>query len=384
MSRRGARPIEDQLRLLLAVTDALSREGSVIDVKGVSYVLGITDEEAADVIEDVMEAALGADVSTGVVLPLEGDGVRGLRLMGGVEPLRALRMTRSEAQAMAEILDGLGVDGESLGGLRPRIEEALFPIGDPSDGSDANGSRERGRSGALGTKDPGAEESAAKASATDLAKHLVICLDALYGHRGLAFSYLGERGVSTKRVVEPLSVRYLFGQWVLDALDLSGDGAGAEPSVLNADDATTPKEPVSRETLQQEAGEQDADRRLLDHRRFFLAGRLRAIEPVDLPRTHPTLRNLPWDEGGQWVRLYFTDRSRYDGSSAWTWSREVPRGRLRAWEKRRIDPNGCAVDVRLFPGSPYLARLVVACAGTCTTDDPALLADIRAYLATLP
>ena len=127
-----------------------------------------------------------------------------------------------------------------------------------------------------------------------------------------------------------------------------------------------------------------SDEDLLDRRRFFLVSRLRDLRAVPLDEHHPELRGRPWDEGGRWARLYFTDRSCFDASLDWTWAREVPRGQLTAEERRRITSAGCAVDVRHFAGSPYLARLIAACAGACTTDDPALVAEVRAYLASLP
>ncbi len=347
MSGRGARPIEDTLRPLLSIVNALSREGAVIDACGVSYLLGLSDEAAQGAIDDVFEAARGADEAEGAVLPLVGDADEGIRLMDGSQALPALRMSDAEALAATEMLDALGVDGEALGGIRTTIEEALFPLGQR-----------------LAAARP-------HKAAGSLPQQLVRCLDALWCNRGLAFAYSGERdrgaglrpgSPAGERVVEPLGVRYLFDQWVLDALLVPSDGG--------ADDGSATPDGASEDPLAL--------------RRFFLVSRLENLHDLPLDEHHPELRGRPWDEGGRWVRLYFTDRSYFDASLEWAWAREVPRGQLTAKERRRITGGGCAVDVRHFAGSPYLARLISACAGACTTDDPALADEVRAYLAALP
>lgn len=349
--KAGARPIESTLAPMLAIADALSNPEATIAPAGVAYLLGVSEREAADLIDEVQRAAEGAGEAGGATLPLsvtEG-GELYLASPTARRP-KALRLTMAEAQAVEELLEALGVDDEAFDGVRPAIARAFYPAG--FNASEA----------------PGAEGGA-------LPAQLAACLDALACHRGLTFTYEGQRRTRTKRRVEPLSLGFFAGEFTLVALDLNALGALRRELAAKTDDAGTgePRAPL------EPTGDD-----LLACRRFFRVRRIGDPRSFKLRHHHEELRELPWDAGNRWARLYFTDRCLFEDYEDWTWARPVLRSRLSAAERRRIGPDGLAVDVCLFEGSPYLARLIVSCGGACTTDDPEIRAQVAAYLRKLP
>ena len=335
----GAPPLESTLAPLIAVANALSNPKATIHPDGVAYTLGISVSEARELIDEVALCAEGGEEAGSVVLPLVRPGEGEIALASSTTPPAALRLTTAQAQAVDEVLDALGIDGEAFYGIRPAIEGALYPA-------------EYAREGEL------AGTAASSEDEEPLLPHqLALCLDAIACHRGLAFSYEGQRA-STERRVEPLSLGLHAGEYVLQALDL-GALASLEAATPTADD-------------------------LLACRRFFRVRRMGELESFPLAAHHDELKALPWDSGNHWARLYFTDRRLFEDYEDWMWTRPVPRTELSPEERARIGRRGLAVDVVLFDGSPYLARLIVSCGGACTSDHPEVKAQVRRLLATLP
>ncbi len=337
----GAPPIESTLAPLIAVANALSNPEATIHPVGVAYTLGVSEAEARELIDSVALSAEGGEEAGSVVLPLiESSDGELMRAQSTTSPA-ALRLTTAQAQAVDEVLDALDLGDEDFDGIRPALTRALYPAGY-------------------------AHERAAGASPSadaPLPRQLAACLDAIACHQGLAFSYEGQRASSERRV-EPLSLGFHAGEYVLQALDL---------------DALSDLE-EARAELGEEPGEDD----LLACRRSFRVRRMADLESFPLTEHHDELKALPWDAGNRWARLYFTDRRLFEDYEDWMWTRPVPRSALTSRERRRIGQGGIAVDACLFDGSPYLARLIVSCGGACTSDDPEVKAQVQRLLATLP
>ncbi len=347
----GAHPIESTLAPLFAVANALSNPKATIQPSGVAYMLGISETEARELIDEVALSAEGGEQAGGAVLPLiETDGGE-LFLAPSATPPAALRLTTAQAQAVDEVLDALGLDERAFDGIRSALERALYPV-------DAARKAPRG-------------DVAPTSADQNLPGQLASCLDAIAHHRGLAFSYEGQR-TSSERRVEPLTLGFHAGEYVLQALDLDalegfGDKAPGVCSDVSVGHAPSP-------TIEQ----------LLACRRSFRVRRMGNLESFALTVHHDELKALPWDAGNRWARLYFTDRRLFEDHEDWMWARPVPRAELNTPERRRIGRGGLAVDVLLFDGSPYLARLIVSCGGACTSDDPEVKAQVQRLLANLP
>lgn len=324
---RGAPPIAETLQPLLAIVDAFSRPHPTVTASGVAYMLGLDDERAAHALELVRGAAQGAGDPEDVLLPLEYGEEGELIARDGSPWLAPQRMTTAEADACERLLSSLGIGPDAFGGFRRALQAGLYPVGYVS---------------------PATLPSPKRGG---LFRTLVACLDALYRNEAVTFRYHGE-GSDRRRRVEPLSVTYHFDHWILIGLDL--DEVGARPEAP-----------------------------LMAHRRFFDIQGISEVAPCGEPCRHMGLRDVPWDDSVPIVRLYFSDRDAYFDVPEWTWSTPVPEDELTEAERARIGAGGVAVDIAYFGDSVYLARLVAAQGGACTTDDAALNAAVRAYVGAL-
>lgn len=161
----------------------------------------------------------------------------------------------------------------------------------------------------------------------EAAEALEACADALARRSALTFSYRkGERpGEPERRLVSPLRLSLEEGTWYLVAHDLV---RGAE--------------------------------------RTFRLDRMSDLEPA---RASAPAAEAP-EAPRRTVRLVFTDRRFLD---LLPWHDLVPAG---------DDPEtGGAAYVTPHYGGEWLARMVAACGGTCTTDDPELRAEVERYVA---
>lgn len=155
---------------------------------------------------------------------------------------------------------------------------------------------------------------------------LAVCAGALAARRDLAFSYRRlDGGAPTDRRVRPLGLRREDGAWLLDAFDLG------------------------------RAGE-----------RTFRVDRMsdaRACAPAapTAPAAEPGA-----GDGTRTVRLSFSDPRYLE---------------LLPWHELDVEPAGAGGVIRArtpWYGGSWLVRMVAACGGTCTTDDPELAARVRA------
>lgn len=159
--------------------------------------------------------------------------------------------------------------------------------------------------------------------------NLVACAQALAERRGLSFSYRRlDTNEQTNRNVQPLGLRLEESAWLLDGFDLDRAGNRTFRVDRMAD--------VSLRTLAHK-GTDEKDR--------------------ELPSRART------------VRLCFSDPSYLN---------------LLPWHDLHIestDPGGVVHAQTPWYGSSWLVRMVAACGGTCSTDDPELTTRVRSYVA---
>lgn len=188
----------DESRELVALVSSLSEAGDALSVEAVSARLGVSVERARKLLSLVMSSSVGDDAG----LPLVEDGEDEVSLLRdeGMRG-RAVRLTRTEALALAAALDRIGVGRDDP--AREAVEAALFSS--PVD------ERQVERLLGAGTA-PSGEELAA-------------CATAIYERRALTFRYRGAAdGAEARRTVLPRGLRSEEDSWYLDAWDLDRRG----------------------------------------------------------------------------------------------------------------------------------------------------------------
>lgn len=124
--KRGrGRPTEHRLGENLAVAFALMREGAITDPKDISKLIGLNEDRALSILENLRDSHAAQGQSPEPILALYSPGPNEFARIGGQTPKR-LRLTPTQAQACATALDSLGFTAEDP--LRRSLEKAFFPV----------------------------------------------------------------------------------------------------------------------------------------------------------------------------------------------------------------------------------------------------------------
>lgn len=307
-------------RDLLAIAGSLSRAGDSADVPTVAARLGISEGDARELLEVLVE--VGTDDGLGrLPLALDNDGSVTLLPAAGRSVFgRALRLTAGEAQALSATFDELGMAPHDE--MRRAITEALYPT--------APGT---------GPTDAGESTATQTSSVPDFPPELLDTLSQAilagvaieFGYRpavsqGLRAPRHADPSVSaspTRRQVQPLALRRERDYWYLDAHDM---GRGATRS-FRLDRMEGPVTTISAET------------------------------------DSPTNESTP----SRTVHLTFTDRTLLE---------------LFDWPGLAVTGHGHGsvnCDVPWYPGSSWLPRHLAACGSGVRVYDPELRAATRDY-----
>lgn len=197
-TRAGRHGALDESRELVALVASLSEAGDALAVEAVSARLGVSAERARKLLSLVMSSSVGDAAG----LPLVEDGTDEVSLLRdeGMRG-RAVRLTRSEALALAAALDRIGVGRDDP--AREAVEAALFSS--PVD--------ERQVERLLG------------AATAPSGEALAACASAIYERQALTFRYRGAAdSAEARRTVLPRGLRSEEDSWYLDAWDLDRRG----------------------------------------------------------------------------------------------------------------------------------------------------------------
>lgn len=190
----------ERARELVALVASLDDAGDTISADAVAQRLGVSDEEAEELLDLVLMA--GDDESGHLGVYLEDDNSLTLLSHSAVKG-RGVRLTKAETVAVEAALTRAGLDEDDR--LRKAVRGSL------SSPSVTQGDVER----LLST--PASERES---------ENLSLCASALAQGTGLAFSYRGLRDTAPRaRRVQPRSLSQDESSWYLDAFDADARAA---------------------------------------------------------------------------------------------------------------------------------------------------------------
>lgn len=200
-TRRGRRGGAGRTRQLLVLLSALERENDTLTREGVMERLGVGEDEAARLMDLLVEVA--ATEGSYVALA-EGDDGRSVTLAyGGGTHGKQVRLTRGETFALLAAMDQVGIPEDDP--TREQVRATLMsPAVEPAD----------------------VERSSSPLGSVGEARTVGACVSAIVDGLALAMDYRGAGDPAPRvRSVVPRALRQREGAWYLDAWDLDRGAA---------------------------------------------------------------------------------------------------------------------------------------------------------------
>lgn len=382
-SRGGA---DETARSLIELVSALAEDGDCVSEDVVAWRLGVPIEEAHKLVTLLLEVC--AQDHTPMALT-EEDGLYFLQDAGSGHHGRALRLTTAETRALELALGWVGLPDDDP------LRASLAPLlaGGAPTGDDPTGDLPSGDASAKAEPGAGAEPTSFHVPATDASatRAVLAASRAMALGRSLRFSYVRVGGTDAgRRQVDPYRVRFEDGRWYVDAHDRDREGAErsfrAERMSDLAIEAGTAASATS-DTSGPEAG-------------VGAGNPTAAARTVHIVFREPHyLETLPW-HGLEFAQTAPSHAATADaqGTGAGTGAVGATAGAPTVPEPEvtgsahDTDAPTAGVDAAHEParevvatttwyGGDWLPRMLCACGGTATTDDPELAARMRAIAA---